>query len=221
MRVKSQFARRAPQAVIRRSASRLRQAYRTLIPGPQFMAQNRRYQRYQIGEWTYGYPDVLEWGEGAHLFIGRFCSIAQGVTILLGGEHRADYVTTYPFSALVEGAEPYDAASRSRGDVVIGHDVWIGEGALIRSGITIGNGAIIAARSVVTRDVESYAVVGGNPARLIRYRFSWDVITALERIAWWSWPPEQIEEAWPLLLSDDIGMFVDHYDPVSMELARP
>ena len=220
MRVKKQFARHSPSAALYRFGSRLRQAYRDLVPGPQFLAQNRRFASYQIGEWTYGYPEVLSWGEGAQLSIGRFCSIAQGVTVLLGGEHRADFVTTYPFSALIAGAEPYGATSRAKGDVVIGHDVWIGEGALVRSGVVIGNGAVIAARSVVARDVAPYSIVGGNPARHIRFRFSPEVIDALQRIAWWDWPPSRIEEAWPLLLSAHVAAFVARYDRAADEAQR-
>ena len=94
----------------------------------------------------------------------------------------------------------------------IGNDVWIGTEAFILSGVTIGDGAVIAARSVVTRDVAPYAVVAGNPARQVRLRFSETVIDALERIRWWDWPITEIQSAWPLLLSSDVEAFVAKFE---------
>lgn len=175
------------------------------------MAENPRYAAYEIGEWTYGSPNVGSWGEGASLRIGRFCSIASDVTIMLGGEHRMDWVTTYPFSALFEEASQYIGHPRTKGDVTIGHDVWIGYDALILSGVRVGNGAVVGARSVVTSDVAPYTVVAGNPARVVRSRFPASVVEALERIAWWDWPISKIAEAWPLLLSPDVGEFIGRF----------
>ncbi len=176
-----------------------------------FMSQNERYAGYQIGDWTYGDPEVRSWGEGTTLKIGRFCSISNGVVIFLGGEHRPDWVTTYPFNVIFRDARNFSGHPRTKGDVIIGNDVWIGYGVMILSGITIGNGAIIAARSVVTKDVAPYSIVAGNPAHHIRFRFSDSTIEALQRIAWWDWPLTKIMEAWPLLLSTDIDVFVNKY----------
>lgn len=173
-------------------------------PEPFFMKENRRYSRYEIGEWTYGAPKVLSWREDATLKIGRFCSIAHGVIILLGGEHRLDWITTYPLNILFERRKTYPGLISSKGDVVIGNDVWIGRDALILSGVEIGNGAVVAARSVVTEDVAPYSIVAGNPARHIKFRFSESIREDLQRIAWWNWPMAKIEENWPLLLSADI-----------------
>jgi len=129
---------------------------------PFFMKENKRYAKYDIGEWTYGYPVIKSWREGTTLRIGRFCAIADGVTILLGGEHRVDWATTYPFSRLFKEARQYTGHPRSKGDVVIGHDVWIGNDALILSGVNVGNGAVVAAGSVVAHDVAPYSIVGGK-----------------------------------------------------------
>jgi len=169
----------------------------------------RALRRYDIGEYTYGFPKVLSWGEGATLRIGKFCSIAEGVVILLGGEHRIDWVTTYPFSVLFPEAGEFRGHPRTKGDVVIGNDVWIGQEATILSGVTIGNGAVIAARSVVSRPVPDYAIVGGNPARVVRYRFPEPQIRALQEIAWWNWPRERIVRYLPLLLSNQIDDFIE------------
>lgn len=179
--------------------------------GPYFMAENKRYAAYEIGEGTYGRPDITFYDAGATLKIGSYCSIGPGVTILLGGEHHLDWVTTYPFSLLFDDARSLKGYPHTKGDVVIGSDVWIGHGALVLSGVTIGDGAVVAARSVVTKDVEPYSIIAGNPARHIRFRFSDQTIQALLKIAWWKWPPEQVRAARPLLQSGDIDGFIAKY----------
>jgi acetyltransferase-like isoleucine patch superfamily enzyme len=176
-----------------------------------FMRGHRAYAAYEIGEGTYGDPVVLAWNEGTTLRIGRYCSIAKGVTIALGGEHRLDWVTTYPFSAIAPEAAAIAGHPRSKGDVVIGNDVWIGREALILSGVTIGNGAVIGARSVVARDVAPYSIVAGNPGRAVRSRFDERTIEQLEAIRWWDWPREKITEALPLLLSPRLDAFLEKY----------
>lgn len=120
--------------------------------------------RYEVGRGTYGNPTVLHWGEPTTLKVGCFCSIAADVKIFLGGNHRTDWITTYPFPAFWKSAAHIKGHPSSRGDVIIGHDVWIGEGAVILSGVRIGNGAVVAASAVVTRDVPPYGIVAGNPA---------------------------------------------------------
>lgn len=182
-------------------------------PEPYFLKLNHTYEDFQVGEWSYGKPLIKQFGERepATLHVGNFCSIARGVTILLGGNHRTDLVTSYPFSVVFSEADAYPGHPTSRGDVYIGHDVWIGWGTLILSGVTIGNGAVIGAGSVVTRNVPPYAIVAGNPAQVIRYRFSQSQIEELQRIAWWDWPLDRIKAAWPLLLSSDIETFIASY----------
>jgi len=178
-----------------------------------FTKFDKQYAAYAIGDWTYGRPNI-PWGhfsKGDTVRIGRFCSIAPGVAILVGGEHYIDWVSTYPFMLLFERARSLPWHIPTKGDIVIGHDVWIGMNALLLSGVTIGNGAVIAAGSVVTKDVAPYSIVAGVPARHIRFRFDPDTIEALQKIAWWDWPLPKIEEALPLLMSSDLKAFIERY----------
>ena len=179
--------------------------------GSYFMAENKRYAAYEIGEGTYGRPDITFYDAGATLKIGSYSSIGPGVTILLGGEHHLDWVTTYPFSLLFDEARSLPGYPHTKGDVVIGSDVWIGHEALVLSGVTIGDGAVIAARSVVTKDVEPYSIVAGNPSRHLKFRFPESTIQSLLKIAWWNWPPEQVKAARPFLQSGDVDGFIAKY----------
>jgi virginiamycin A acetyltransferase len=159
-----------------------------------------------VGHSTYGRPRVRFIESGQRLSIGRYGSIADGVELLLGGNHRTDWVTTYPFPAL-PGLWP-EAAGRdgfhtTRGPIDIGHDVWIGSGAMILSGVSIGHGAVIAARAVVTKHVRPYAIVAGNPAREIRRRFDDSTVDKLVSTAWWDWPRDRVVSALPALLNGD------------------
>jgi acetyltransferase-like isoleucine patch superfamily enzyme len=185
-------------------------------PASIFMSENPRYAAYKIGRWTYGRPEIYAGDEGGPLIIGSFCSIASGVKIVLGGEHHINRVTTYPFNVLFPDAESYTGHPHSKGAVTIGNDVWIGQDAAIFSGVKVGNGAVIAARSVVRRNVAPYAMVGGNPAHHLAYRFDPATINALQEIAWWDWPLDQIKEAWPLLLASDIKAFIESYGGVNL-----
>lgn len=166
---------------------------------------------FEIGDYTYGTPIVLGWGEGRRLKIGKFCSIAGGVIIFLGGNHRVDWVTTYPF---VEFPEEWPKAKGitghpvSKGDVVIGNDVWIGYGATILSGVRVGDGAVIGAMAVVAGDVEPYSIVAGNSARLVRKRFDEETIDRLLQIRWWDWPLERIRDNVGILMSGDVSALV-------------
>ncbi|WP_092046222.1 CatB-related O-acetyltransferase [Methylobacterium pseudosasicola] len=163
---------------------------------------------FSIGSYSYGRPKVRFPESGRRLTIGRYCSIADKVEILLGGDHRLDWASTYPFAAMrglfpgVGAPEDYHA---SRGDVVIGHDVWLGSGCMILSGVTIGHGAVVAARAVVTRDVPAYAVVAGNPARVVRCRFDEATVAALVETAWWDLPHDAVTRLVPLLQSGRIA----------------
>jgi chloramphenicol O-acetyltransferase type B len=149
---------------------------------------------FEIGAYTYGTPQAWSWGEGARLYVGKYCSISSGVTVILGGSHRVDWATTYPFPVLMAHEWPEVSTIKghpaTRGDVVIGNDVWIGAEATILSGITIGDGAVVAAKSVVTKDVPPYAMVAGNPASVVRTRFDDDTIRSLLGLRWWDWPRE-------------------------------
>ena len=133
----------------------------------------------EVGIGSYGTINALSWNSGdERLIIGNYVSIAEGVKIILGGEHRYDIFTTYPFRAKTNNI----IEAFSKGKVNISDFVWIGTNAILLSGINIGVGAIIAAGAVVTKDIEPYAIVGGNPAKIIRYRFSKDIIDALIKI---------------------------------------
>ena len=143
------------------------------------------------------------------LIIGSFCSIGSGAAFVMAGNqgHRSEWVSTFPFHYMPE-VPAFAGASdgfRGAGDTVVGSDVWIGSEAMIMPGIRIGHGAVIGSRALVTRDVEPYTIVGGNPARPIRKRFSEEEVAMLLEMAWWDWPLEQLHEAMPLLCSSDIA----------------
>ena len=178
-----------------------------------FMNKNPRYAAYSIGKFSFGYPKVTTWGENATLKIGNFCSIAPGVNIVLGGEHRVDWVTTYPFNVILPEYRHIKGHPATKGDITIGNDVWIGMNATILSGVTIGDGAVIGANSLVTNDVEPYTIVGGNPAKPIRKRFDQQTIDKLLRIKWWDWDIEKIKRNVPDLLSNQVEQFLDKNEP--------
>lgn len=177
--------------------------------GSESLSLGRRYPQYEIGRGSYGDLTVLEFGEGATLRVGAYCSFAKGAQIFLGGEHRTDWVTTYPFSALDAKFATIKGHPKTRGDVVVGNDVWFGREAMVMSGVTIGDGAVVGARALVTRDVPPYGIVSGNPATLIRHRFAPEIIERLLAVAWWTWDAQRIEAAVPHLLSGDIQAFLD------------
>lgn len=144
------------------------------------------------------------------LLIGKFCSIACGAKFLFNSaNHALGSLSTYPFPIFydewgLEGKNVADAWD-NKGDITLGNDVWIGYEAVILAGVTIGDGAIIGARAVVTRDVPPYAIVGGVPARLIRRRFDEATIESLLALQWWDWEPERIRRALPVLQAGDIA----------------
>lgn len=143
------------------------------------------------------------------LIVGSFCSIGSGASFIMAGNqgHRYDWATAFPFFYMQEEpafAGASDAFQRA-GDTVIGSDVWIGSEAMIMPGVQVGHGAVIGSRALVVKDVEPYTIVGGNPAKPIRKRFSEAEIEMLLEMAWWDWPLERIKEAMPLLCSSDIA----------------
>lgn len=145
--------------------------------------------------------------------MGKFCSIASGVTIMLGGDHRVDWNSTYPFNSVMKEFFPdIKGHPYSKGDVNIGNDVWIGSEAKIMSGVTIADGCVVGANALVTKDVlEPYTIVGGVPARIIKKRFSQVVIQRLCEMQWWNWKDEDIVAVIPLLQSNDIDGLWDYY----------
>ncbi|WXL25244.1 CatB-related O-acetyltransferase [Ectopseudomonas mendocina] len=168
----------------------------------------QRYPDYEIGVGTYGLPLVHDWKEGSTLRIGRYTSIAENVEIFLGGHHRPDWITTYPFPVMFDEAKDVVDYAVSRGDVVIGSDVWLCTNCMILSGVTIGHGAVVAAGAVVTKDVAPYSIVAGNPAQHVRWRFAPDLCEQLLQTAWWDWPEQELREISPLLCSDRLDDFL-------------
>lgn len=151
-----------------------------------------------VGNYSYGRLKVSSMNHKSHLSIGSFCSIAGDVTFLLNAEHDISTISTYPFKVMVMGQK---AESSTKGDIIVGDDVWIGERATIMSGVHIGQGAVIAAGSVVTHNVPPYAVVGGVPAKVIKYRFSKQIIDALLKVDYSKLTKEMISSHIEILYS--------------------
>jgi virginiamycin A acetyltransferase len=151
----------------------------------------------------YHYPFL-----GDRLVIGKFCAIARGAKFVMNGaNHRLAGMTTFPFSIFGNGWErvlPKTGELPFKGDTVIGNDVWIGYDALLMPGVKVGDGAVIASRSVVTRDVPAYAVVGGNPAQVLKKRFDEATIGKLLALRWWDWDAAKITRNLELLVAGDV-----------------
>jgi virginiamycin A acetyltransferase len=139
--------------------------------------------------------------------IGKFCSIAQNLQFIMRGSHMMNWVTTYPFQAMWNMDVPLNNLSE-HSPIVIGNDVWIAANVKIKQGVTVGNGAVLATECFVTKDVPPYAVVGGNPARIIKYRFTEEQIKNLLEIKWWDWEDSKIKEIVPLLVSNNVDEFI-------------
>lgn len=175
----------------------------------------------EFGRFTYGvdHATITQWGEGAALRIGSFCSLAGDITFLLGGNHRSDWATTFPFGHIYNehlGGSEIKGHPVTNGDIVIGHDVWIATGATIMSGITVGDGAIIAANAHVVKNIGPYEIWGGNPAYKIRDRFTPPVRDRLLALQWWSLPQEDIRRIAPALSQTPT---VEHLDALIAEYA--
>lgn len=169
-----------------------------------FVHDPRRFEQNNV---LYHYPV-----NGDRLIIGKFCSIACGAKFLFNSaNHSLASLSTYPFPIFYEewglNIQNVAAAWDNKGDIVIGNDVWIGYEAVVLAGVTIGDGAVIGARAVVTKDVPPYAVVGGVPARLIRRRFPDDTISALLALRWWDWPADKIKPRLSALQAGQIEEF--------------
>jgi len=171
-----------------------------------------------VGDYTYydDFDDVHNFEKnvkyhfdfiGDKLVIGKFCMIASGATFIMnGGNHLTEAISAYPFT--IFGGDWQNAMEGksypTKGDTIIGNDVWIGHNTTIMPGVHIGDGAVIATNSTVTKDVESYSVVGGNPAKLIRKRFSKEQIEILLQLKWWDWDIEEITRSVQLLTGNDV-----------------
>lgn len=174
-----------------------------------------------VGDYTY-YDDPVDptafekqnvlfnWPEfGDSLYIGKFCAIASGVQFIMGSaNHRMSSVSTFPFNvfggAWAENTPPHLSQLPFKGDTVIGNDVWIGRESVIMPGVKIGDGAVIAAYSVVTKDILPYTIAGGNPAKPIKKRFDEELISMLLELCWWDFEPEQLSDFLPILCSSDL-----------------
>lgn len=181
----------------------------------------------QVGRYSYysgyyhghGFDDcarfLLPDPDADKLIVGSFCSIGSGAAFIMAGNqgHRNEWASTFPFHFYPD-APQFAAAANGylpAGDTVIGHDVWIGSEAIVMPGVRIGHGAVIGTRALVTRDVEPYAIVGGNPARVLRKRFDETRIALLLEMAWWDWPDDWLQAAIPLLTSGEIEALHDFW----------
>ena len=152
----------------------------------------------------FNYPEF-----GDHLIIGKFCMLASGTEFIMGpANHRLSSVTAYPFNVMggawTENTPPHMSQLPHKGDTVLGNDVWIGRESVIMPGVKIGDGAIVAAYSVVTKDIPAYTVWGGNPARFIKDRFDEELTDLLLRFRWWDLEPDALVDVLPLLCDPDL-----------------
>lgn len=154
------------------------------------------------------------------LIVGSFCSIGSGAAFIMAGNqgHRNEWISTFPFYWMSE--EPAFAGAQNgyegAGDTVIGNDVWIGSEAVIMPGIKVGDGAVIGTRALVTRDVEPYAIIGGNPAKTIRKRFDERTVQMLLEMKWWDWPIDQLQAVMPLMTSGNVEALYQHWQAASL-----
>lgn len=211
---------------VRYGVARLRNAYNNHT-GKGFtgrdlgvLRQLQKQGRVTLGRGTYGVPTLFTHIlDTTGLRVGNYCSLAG--TYILGGGHPPDRVTTYPIRIMtrMEGFGE-DGFPQKVGDTVIGSDCYVGWGCMLLSSVKIGDGAIVGSGALVTKDVPPYAIVGGNPAKVIRYRYDEAQIDALLEIKWWDWPEEEIKAAADLLSGDDVDAFIayaqEHFpSPVS------
>jgi carbonic anhydrase/acetyltransferase-like protein (isoleucine patch superfamily) len=185
------------------------------IDGPEAVYPDDPRRRIELDEPTFAPIKLLSFVEddGYPVSVGRYSILHHRAVVLHGGQHHVDWVGMIHARWENDGWVQTEGAIANRGPVVIGSDVWIGYEALIMSGLTIGHGAVVGARAVVTRSVEPYEIVGGNPAKHIRYRFDEPTRAALLRISWWDWPNEKVLQHWPEIDSPDVAGFVRRHDP--------
>lgn len=190
-----------------------------------------------VGDYTY-YDDpadptgfeknnvLFNWPEfGDRLIIGKFCAIGNGTKFVMGpANHRISSVTTYPFAvfggAWEEAVPPHLAQLPFKGDTVLGNDVWLGQNCVVMPGVRIGDGAIVAAHSVVTRDVAPYTVAGGNPARFLKDRFDRELTALLLELKWWDYEGEALVKLLPLLCSGELDRVRESVRQILRERAQ-
>lgn len=170
-----------------------------------------------VGDNTYGIYNLnikRYKGSYARVSIGKFCSIAENVVIITGGIHPLEWISTYPLHERILGSPfPIGGMPYSKGDIVIGNDVWVASNVTIMSGVKIGDGAVLTAGAIVTKDVPSFSVAGGIPAKIIKHRFTAEQIRLLLEISWWNWPIDRIIDNIDLLSSTNIEEFINIYNP--------
>lgn len=158
-------------------------------------------------DWAARLAPYLYPGAPERLTLGRFCQIAHGVRfITASANHGMNGISTYPFGVFDPATlQPFRHSFSDLPDTIVGNDVWIGHGALVLPGAQLGHGVIVGAGAVVASKVPDYAVVAGNPARILRYRYLPETVARLLRLAWWDWPADRIAAAVPILAHGDIG----------------
>jgi virginiamycin A acetyltransferase len=144
-------------------------------------------------------PEIYMWEKDCRVDIGKYCSIANDCKFITGANHRIDWITTYPFFGCKHGHPA------PQGNILLGNDIWLGNSVTVGGGVTIGDGAVVATESLVVKDVPPYAIVGGNPAKIIKYRFDETTISNLLKIQWWNWNKKTIKENRKLLCSDKLN----------------
>jgi len=187
----------------------------------------------KIGKHTYGVSEGnVTWDKQSYdyngnyfqpqLIVGKYCSIGHGCKFYLGGNHRHDWITTYPFqvhrihkSTFKSISEHIEGYPQSNGDIEVGNDVWFGENVTVMSGIKIGDGAVIGTNSTVVKDVEPYSITGGHPAKHIKYRFSEDIIKKLLEIKWWDLEEDKLDTLLPYMISNDLDLFFKKYEELT------
>lgn len=174
----------------------------------------------QVGAYSYGEPFIINTWRGmpqikedSKIIVGKFCSIGAAIVVFLGGNHRADWISTWPFPTFGWPCHPdkVHMLPTTKGNITIGNDVWIGSHAVLMSGVTIGDGAVVGALAVVASDVPPYSIVVGNPARVIKKRFTDDEIGMLLEMKWWNWPVENIKIAADILCSNNVSALCAYY----------
>ncbi|MCE5293054.1 MAG: CatB-related O-acetyltransferase [Chlamydiales bacterium] len=189
-----------------------------------------------VGDYTYfddrkSGPEVFETEnvlynyhpDRVKLVIGKFCAIAAQARFIMTGDHKLDAISTYPFPVFKNGWEhAFDiSALPIKGDIIIGNDVWLGYDCLIKNGVTIGNGAIVASRAVVVKDVPAYAIVAGNPAKVVKMRFDDATIKRLEAIAWWNWDIKKISQNLKTICNLDIDLLEMIHENANVKQSIP
>lgn len=160
--------------------------------------------------------NIITWSNDYHIYLGKYNSIGRDCNFFLHANHRIDWVTTSsmlwgPVNSEIENFHMKLGHPTCNGDIIIENDVWVGAKATIMSGVRISNGAVVAANSTVTKDVPPYAIVGGNPAKIIKYRFNERQIESLLKISWWNWTEDRIKNEALFLWSNNIDTFIDRH----------